>query len=36
MDIGFHPLEGQFVRMEPFLPQHKEEIRAVIDCDHAS
>jgi RimJ/RimL family protein N-acetyltransferase len=36
MDIGFHPLEGQFVRMEPLMPRHKEEIRAAIDCDGAS
>jgi RimJ/RimL family protein N-acetyltransferase len=36
MDIGFHPLEGRFVRMEPLLPRHKEEIRAAIDCDPAS
>ena len=33
MDIGFHPLEGQIVRMEPLMPQHKEEVRAAIDCD---
>ena len=36
MDIGFHPIEGRFVRMEPLMPQHKEEIRAAIDCDSAS
>jgi RimJ/RimL family protein N-acetyltransferase len=36
MDIGFHPIEGRFVRMEPLMPQHKEEIRAAIDCDPAS
>jgi N-acetyltransferase len=36
MDIGFHPLEGRFVRMEPLMPQHKEEVRAAIDCDPAS
>ena len=36
MDIGFHPVEGRFVRMEPLLPEHKEEIRAAIDCDPAS
>jgi RimJ/RimL family protein N-acetyltransferase len=36
MDIGFHPLEGHFVRMEPLMPRHKEEIRAAIDCDGAS
>ena len=36
MDIGFHSLEGRFVRMEPLMPEHKEEIRAAIDCDPAS
>src|SRR3954462_12663577 len=36
MDIGIHPLEGRFVRMEPLTPDHKEEIRAAIDCDEAS
>jgi RimJ/RimL family protein N-acetyltransferase len=36
MEIGFHPIEGHFVRMEPLVPQHKEEIRAAIDCDPAS
>ena len=36
MDIGFHPIEGRCVRMEPLMPQHKEEIRAAVDCDPAS
>jgi RimJ/RimL family protein N-acetyltransferase len=36
MDIGFDPIEGRFVRMEPLMPRHKEEIRAAIDCDPAS
>src|ERR1700733_672149 len=36
MDIGFHMLKGRFVRMEPLMPEHKEEIRAAIDCDPAS
>jgi RimJ/RimL family protein N-acetyltransferase len=36
MDIGFHPLEGRFVRMEPLKPEHKEEIRAAIDCEPAT
>ncbi len=36
MDMVFHPLEGRFVRMEPLIPAHKEEIRAAIDCDPAS
>lgn len=29
-------MEGHFVRMEPLVPQHKEEVRAAIDCDPAS
>ena len=36
MEIGFRALEGRFVRMEPLKPEHKEEIRAAIDCDDAS
>jgi RimJ/RimL family protein N-acetyltransferase len=36
MELGFRPIEGHFVRMEPLLPRHKEEIRAAIDCDPAS
>jgi hypothetical protein len=36
MDIGFHTIERHFVRIEPLMPRHKEEIRAVIDCDPAS
>jgi RimJ/RimL family protein N-acetyltransferase len=36
MNIDFRPIEGRFVRMEPLTPEHKEEIRAAIDCDEAS
>jgi RimJ/RimL family protein N-acetyltransferase len=36
MEIGFQTLEGRFVRLEPFKPEHKEEIRAVVDCDPAA
>jgi hypothetical protein len=36
MDIGFHPLRGRVVRMEPLTPEHKEEIRSTIDSDSAS
>jgi RimJ/RimL family protein N-acetyltransferase len=36
MDIDFHPIEGRVVRLEPLMPQHKEEVRAAIDCDPAS
>ena len=33
MDIPFHPIEGSLVKMEPLMPEHKEEVRAAIDCD---
>src|SRR4030088_2379292 len=36
MDISFRPIEGRFVRMEPLIPAHKEEIRAAVDCDAAA
>lgn len=36
MEIDFRPLEGRFVRMEPLTPEHREEVRAAIDCDDAS
>jgi RimJ/RimL family protein N-acetyltransferase len=36
MEIGFQTMEGRFVRLEPLTPQHKEEIRAVVDCDSAA
>jgi RimJ/RimL family protein N-acetyltransferase len=36
VNIGFHPLQGGLMRMEPLLPEHKEEIRGAIDCDPAS
>jgi N-acetyltransferase len=36
MDIGFHPMEGRFVRLEPLVLAHKEEVRAALDCDPAS
>jgi RimJ/RimL family protein N-acetyltransferase len=36
MDIGFHAIERRFVRIEPLMSRHKEEIRAAIDCDPAS
>lgn len=31
--IKFQPLEGHFVRLEPFEPRLKEEVRVAIDCD---
>lgn len=27
------PLHGRFVRLEPFVPALKEEVRAAVDCD---
>ena len=36
MEMGFRPMEGRYVRMEPLVPQQREEIRAAIDCDPAS
>ena len=33
MDIPFHPIEGRLVKMEPLMPEHKEEVRAAVDCD---
>jgi RimJ/RimL family protein N-acetyltransferase len=33
MEIGFQTLEGRFVRLEPLGSEHKEAIRAAIDCD---
>jgi RimJ/RimL family protein N-acetyltransferase len=36
VDIPFHPIEGRFVKMEPLMPEHKEEVRAAIDCDPAA
>jgi hypothetical protein len=33
VDIPFHPIEGRVVKMEPLMPEHKEEVRAAIDCD---
>ena len=36
MDIPFHPIEGRLVRLEPLAPEHKEEVRAAIDCDPAA
>jgi RimJ/RimL family protein N-acetyltransferase len=36
VDIPFHPIEGRLVEMEPLMPQHKEEVRAAVDCDPAA
>ena len=33
IELVFRPLEGHFVRLEPFEPGLKPEVRAAIDCD---
>jgi RimJ/RimL family protein N-acetyltransferase len=33
MDLQIRPLEGRFIRLEPFAPQLKEEVSAALDCD---
>lgn len=33
MELAFSVLGGRFVRLEPFAPELKEEVRAAIDCD---
>jgi len=36
VDIPFLPVEGRLVRIEPLGPEHKEDVRAAIDCDPAA
>lgn len=33
MELAHNPLEGRFVRLEPFAPELKEEVRPAVDCD---
>jgi N-acetyltransferase len=33
MELAFELLEGRFVRLEPFQPALKDEVRAAVDCD---
>jgi N-acetyltransferase len=33
MEIEFCDLEGRFIRMEPFTPELKEEVRTAVNCD---
>ncbi len=33
MELPFHFLQGRFVRLEPFAPELKDQVRAAIDCD---
>jgi RimJ/RimL family protein N-acetyltransferase len=32
-EIPFEPLDGRFVRLEPFVPELKADVHAAIDCD---
>jgi RimJ/RimL family protein N-acetyltransferase len=36
VDIPFHLIEGRLVELEPLMAEHKEEVRAAIDCDPAA
>jgi N-acetyltransferase len=33
MNFIYQPLEGRFVRLEPFTPELKSQVRVAIDCD---
>jgi RimJ/RimL family protein N-acetyltransferase len=33
VELPFKPLDGRHVRLEPFVPELKAEVRAAIDCD---
>src|SRR5579871_5699878 len=33
MELPHRRLEGRFVVLEPFVPSHKEEVRAALNCD---
>lgn len=33
MNLAFQSLAGRFVRLEPFVPELKADVRAAIDCD---
>ena len=33
MELPFQPLEGRFIRLEPFAPELKTQIRSAIGCD---
>ena len=36
MELGFRPLQGRLVRLEPLNAGHKEAVRALIDADSAA
>ena len=31
--ISLYPIQGRLVKMEPLMPEHKEEVRTAFDCD---
>ncbi len=33
MKLEYTPLAGRFLRLQPFAPDLKEEVRAAVDCD---
>lgn len=33
MELAFQPLQGRFVRLDPFAAALKQELRAAVDCD---
>jgi N-acetyltransferase len=33
MELRYQSLQGRFVRLEPFAPSLKEEVRTAVDCD---
>jgi N-acetyltransferase len=33
MNLEFLPLEGAHVRLEPVTPEHRDQLRAAVDCD---
>jgi RimJ/RimL family protein N-acetyltransferase len=33
LDLPIQPLDGRFVRLEPYAPELKEPVRAALDCD---
>ena len=33
MKLEYIPLTGTFLRLQPFAPDLKDEVRAAVDCD---
>jgi RimJ/RimL family protein N-acetyltransferase len=36
MNLAFQPMQRRFVRMEPLVAEHRQDMRAAIDCDPAA